>query len=327
MIKTSGITVILPVKNEAMIIKDLICELTSQFEQADQLLIIDAGSSDNTLEILRPLVLQDERIRLIETSGLYPGIARNMGAQLSRNENIFFLDAGHDIAVNFFANLRSSIQKKIDFTFVNRLLNDSAPLWCRANALLFEPIGVQIKGDYYRHPKVSGMLTTKAQFARVGPFLGWRSGEDREFLERIKRDDFSIQMNPACQMYAQPDRTAIYSLQKKISYSLDKRGRGVQRYQLKSLLFPGFLILLFLLPLTLFFQLLTLAGVAGIYFFIRVLNRVRQINRIPNNDFDRSLGVVFFATIWLCLSDLAVTWGLGLSFIRGIATRIFLKPS
>lgn len=323
---TSGITIILPVKNEATIITDLIYELTSQFEQADQLLIIHAGSSDNTLEILRPLVLQDERIRLIEASAMYPGIARNLGAQLSKNENIFFLDAGHDIAGDFFANLRSSIYEKNDFTFVNRLLNDSAPLWCRANALLFEPIGVQIKGEYYRHPKVSGMLTTKAQFARVGLFLEWRSGEDREFLGRIKEGDFSIQVIPGCKMLAQPDRTAMYSLRKKLLYSLDKRGRGVQRYQLKSLLFPGFLILLFILPLTLFFQLLTLFGIAGIYFFIRVLNRVRQINKIPNNDFDRSPRVVLFATLWLFLSDLAVTWGLGLSITRGIATRIFRKP-
>jgi glycosyltransferase involved in cell wall biosynthesis len=324
---TSGITVILPVKNEEAIIVGLVNEISSQFEKSDELLIIDAGSSDNTLEILRTLALREERMRLIEASAMYPGLARNMGARLAKNENILFLDAGHDIAADFFECLRLSMGEKNDFVFVNRLLIDAAPLWYQANALLFEPIGVQIKEDYYRHPKVSGMLTTKAQFARVGLFLGWRSGEDREFLERIKMGDFAIQMIPACQMYAQPDRTAMYSLRKKMFYSLDKRGRGVQRYQIKSLLFPGFLMPLFLLPLTLLFQLLTLAGVAGIYFFTRVLNRVRQINRIPNNDYDGSPRVVLFATLWLCLSDLAVTCGLALSIIRGIVTRISRKSA
>jgi len=324
---SSGITVVLPVKNEETIIADLVYEISSQFEKADELLIIDAGSSDNTLEILRLLASREERIRLIEASAMYPGLARNMGAQLAKNDNIFFLDAGHNIAANFFDCIRSSIDEKDDFVFVNRLLIDAAPLWYQANALLFEPIGVQIKENYYRHPKVSGMLTTKAQFARVGLFLGWRSGEDREFLERIKKGDFAVQMIPACQMYAQPDRTAMYSLRKKIFYSLDKQGRGVQRYQLKSLLFPGFSIFLFLLPLTLFFQMLTLAGVAGLYFFTRVFNRVRQINRIPKNDYDSSPRVVLFATLWLCLSDLAVTCGLALSIIRGIVTRISRKPA
>jgi hypothetical protein len=86
-------------------------------------------------------------------------------------------------------------------------------------------------------------------------------------------------------------------------------------------------MLLFLLPLTLFFQLLTLSGAAGLYFFTRVFKRVRQINRIPNNDYDRSPRVVLFATLWLCLSDLAVTCGLALSIIRGIVTRISRKPA
>lgn len=324
---SSGITVVLPVKNEETIIAGLVHQISSQFEKADELLIIDAGSSDNTLEILRTLALWEERIRLIATSAMYPGLARNMGAGLAKNENILFLDAGHEIAANFFECLRLSIIEKDDFVFVNRLLIDTAPLWYKANALLFEPIGEQIKGNYYRHPKVSGMLTTKDKFARVGLFLGWRSGEDREFLERIKKGDFAIQMNPACQMYAQPDRTAMYSLRKKIFYSLDKQGRGVQRYQLKSLFFPGFLMLFFLLPLTLFFQLLILAGIAGLYYFTRVFKRVRIINRIPKNDFDSSPRIVLFATLWLCLSDLAVTCGLALSITCGIVSRISRKSA
>lgn len=324
---TSGITVVFPVKNEASIIAESVGEILSQFTEDDELLIIDAGSRDKTLEILRPLALRNKRIRLIEESEMYPGLARNIGAQISKNENLLFLDAGHDLATDFFTCLRASINERTDFLFVNRLLLETGPLWYQANALLFEPIGVHVNGSYYRHPKVSGMLTTKAQFGRVGLFLDWRSGEDREFLERVNQGDFAVQTSTTCHMYAQQDRSAVYSLKKKIFYSLDKRGRGVQIYQLKSLLFPGFFILSFLFPLARFPQLLTLACVAGLYFFTRVFNRVRKINEVPKNDYDRSPRVILFATLWLLLSDLAVTCGLVLSIIKRVVPRISHKTA
>lgn len=321
---TNGITVIFPVKNEAAIILQSVREIVSQLHEIDELLIIDAGSNDETLIILRDSALNDKRIRLVEELEMYPGAARNLGAKLSINETLLFLDAGHDFAPNLLKSLRESkTNMQSDFVFVNRLLNKSGPLWYRANALLFEPIGTRLNGIYFRHPKVSGMLTTKAEFDKVGPFLQWRSGEDREFLERISSKGFSVLNCTKCYMFAQPDRGAVYSLRKKIFYSFDKQGRGVQGYQLKSLVFPGLLISSFVIPIDINSQFLALGSFAVLFYSIRVAKRVRQIGRVPENDYSSSLSVILFAIIWLFLSDLAVSCGLVLSVLQKMVLKLF----
>jgi glycosyltransferase involved in cell wall biosynthesis len=324
---TNGITVVFPVKNEAAIILKSVREIVSQLDQNDELLIIDAGSNDETLMLLRDQVLNNRRIRLIEELDMYPGTARNLGAKLSANETLFFLDAGHDFADDLLKSLRESkANTQANFVFVNRLLNKTGPLWYRANALLFEPIGTRLNGIYYRHPKVSGMLTTKAEFDKVGPFLQWRSGEDREFLERISSGGFSVLNCAKCYMFAQPDRGALYSLRKKIFYSLDKQGRGIQKYQWKSLIFPSILICSFAIPIGTFARISILGTSAAFFYSSRVANRVQQIARVPKNDFSSSLRVILFAVIWLFLSDMAVSFGLVLSALKKVGINFFRKP-
>lgn len=85
------ISVIIPLYNKAnsieSTINSLICQTYTDFE----VVIINDGSTDNSLEIVSGI--EDRRIRIINQQNAGVSAARNRGAKEAKSEYIFFLDA------------------------------------------------------------------------------------------------------------------------------------------------------------------------------------------------------------------------------------------
>ncbi|NEQ65644.1 MAG: glycosyltransferase [Symploca sp. SIO2D2] len=85
------ISVILPVYNGEQTIRETIRSVLNQTCQDFELIIINDGSEDGTLEIIEPI--QDPRIKVLSYSNAGPNPSRNRGLVEAKGEYIAFIDA------------------------------------------------------------------------------------------------------------------------------------------------------------------------------------------------------------------------------------------
>jgi glycosyltransferase involved in cell wall biosynthesis len=87
-----AISIIVPVFNAAPYLSDLLACLRSQTERSIEIIAIDDGSTDSSLEILRDAAAEDSRIRILTQQNAGPSVARNHGLDHARGEWIGFAD-------------------------------------------------------------------------------------------------------------------------------------------------------------------------------------------------------------------------------------------
>lgn len=106
------VTVFIPVYNCENYIKDCLDSIVNQTYKNLEILLIDDGSSDNSLNIIKEY--KDKRIRIIQNK-VNKGIpyTRNLGLKESRGEYLAIMDAD-DIS------LKNRIEKQVDFLEKNK---------------------------------------------------------------------------------------------------------------------------------------------------------------------------------------------------------------
>lgn len=87
------ISVIVPAYNAAVFISDAIESLLIQTSPNWELVIVDDGSTDNTLDILKKYATLDNRIKVFTQENSGPSAARKYGVEHSTGQWITFLDA------------------------------------------------------------------------------------------------------------------------------------------------------------------------------------------------------------------------------------------
>ena len=92
--KKSLVSIVMPAYNAAKFIRETIASVQSQTYENWELLVIDDGSKDETVEIIRALTKEDARIRLLQNEKNM-GVAktRNRGIELADGEFIALLDS------------------------------------------------------------------------------------------------------------------------------------------------------------------------------------------------------------------------------------------
>lgn len=87
------ISIILPVYNRENFVEECIRSALNQSYPHFEIILIDDGSTDRSMEICRNLAAEDSRIRLL--TGDHAGVcaARNMGLEAARGDYLFFLDS------------------------------------------------------------------------------------------------------------------------------------------------------------------------------------------------------------------------------------------
>lgn len=105
------ISIIMPCYRCAATVSRSITSVLEQSHPDFELIVVDDGSTDDSLQHLEGLASTDRRIRVIAQKNQGPGAARNRGLSEARGEHIAFLDADDYWAPDFLERMLLALTK------------------------------------------------------------------------------------------------------------------------------------------------------------------------------------------------------------------------
>lgn len=114
------ISVIIPTYNSANFIEKTLKSLASQTVLPEEIIIVDDGSKDKTVEIINKWIQHKKllNIKLKQNHHKGPSEARNMGIQLSTGDWISFLDSDDTWEPKKIYEVKRIIRKNININFI-----------------------------------------------------------------------------------------------------------------------------------------------------------------------------------------------------------------
>ena len=129
---TKLVSVIIPVFNSALYIQKCMNSLITQSYSNIEIICVDNNSKDNSLQILKQLQSQDNRVKVFSNAIKGASATRNKGLAEASGEYIVFVDSDDWVGVDYIKNLYESLQKhKVDMiaSAVNRIVPSRGDVW------------------------------------------------------------------------------------------------------------------------------------------------------------------------------------------------------
>ncbi|MBD2729395.1 TIGR04283 family arsenosugar biosynthesis glycosyltransferase [Nostoc sp. FACHB-892] len=174
-IDAARISIIIPTLNEAENIKEAI--VTTQLNTNIEVIIVDGGSKDDTIEIAQSL-----GVKVISSS---PGraVQMNAGAVAATGEILLFLHADTRLPIGFDEMVGTALQQPGNVAGAFNLRIDASLL-----SLRWVELGVNVRSHFYQMPYGDqAIFLTKAVFQQIGGFPELPIMEDFELIRRLKR--------------------------------------------------------------------------------------------------------------------------------------------
>ncbi len=184
------ISIIIPCLNEEKFLPNLIFDLKNQSLLPDEILIIDAGSKDKTLE----LVKSDNLARVINTNPNI-GAQRKLGGEKAEGDLLFFFDSDVRLHPDFIKDAVSKIKNKnldlATFKYIPYSLGSKNEIIISRKSIRF--LYKFLNNLFYIFKKVSpsgagsGIFTTKDTFVKLNGFSENLKFDDIDFIRRGAR--------------------------------------------------------------------------------------------------------------------------------------------
>ena len=105
------VSVIIPVYNSEQYLSKCLDTVLNQSLKNIEVICVDDGSTDNSLEILHNYKSIDKRIRIVSQKHHNAGAARNKGMEISKGEFLSFLDSDDYFELNMLEKMYESAKK------------------------------------------------------------------------------------------------------------------------------------------------------------------------------------------------------------------------
>ena len=106
-----AISIIIPVYNAEKYLKECLDSIVSQTMRSIEIICINDGSVDDSLNILKKYAKQDSRIHIYNQENSGVSVARNVGIQAARGECIIFIDADDYVDIKMMEILWENYKK------------------------------------------------------------------------------------------------------------------------------------------------------------------------------------------------------------------------
>ena len=245
------ISLVIPVRDEASSIHQLIASVKNQTRQPDEVIFVDGGSKDGTVEILRRVCDQEPAFRLIAARKALPGQGRNIGVAQAAYDWIAFTDAGNLLEPNWLEELIACAGSDPDTAIVCGNFDpvaDSFFKQCASTAYL--PNKLPRGSGLVRGPFIASSLVRRDAWQAAGGFPDLRAAEDLMFFEELERQGFKFKWTPAATVHWEMQPGLLSTFRRFFVFSRTnvwvKRQRlwhyGVARHYLFALPFVGLAI-------------------------------------------------------------------------------------
>lgn len=97
-----SISVIIPVYNAEKYVSRCIESVQAQAYSHWQMILVDEGSKDKSLEICQKYAGADNRIHVVHQENAGPGIARNVGLECAKGKYVVFIDSDYYIEKDYY---------------------------------------------------------------------------------------------------------------------------------------------------------------------------------------------------------------------------------
>lgn len=178
-----GISVIMPSLNVKEYIEECLCSVLSQSYQNIEVLVIDAGSTDGTKEIIEKYAAIDSRLRLICSSKKSYGYQMNLGMKNAGGRFIAIVETDDVLAEGIYEEL-ITIAEETDADFVKGIPelfwgSIKGAVWTRNAVSFYDGINHKIHGkQMVVWPKDMPELLQRDLFLWTGLYK-------REFIKKI----------------------------------------------------------------------------------------------------------------------------------------------
>ena len=240
------ITVVVPILNEERSIGSLLDGLRRQTRPADEIILVDGGSTDETVRLVLDAVQHDPTLQLLQEPQAWPGRGRNIGARAARHEWLAFIDAGVSPAPGWLQKLADAVTAAPTAEVVyGRWEPVTDTLFKECAAIAYGKVPSEEVDEVFRQSRaVFSSLMRREVWQSVGGFPeDLRSAEDLLFIQKIDEAGVEIAYAPAAvvRWTVQPDLWRTF--RRFLTYSRHNMRAGLWRQWQASVLMRYALIL------------------------------------------------------------------------------------
>lgn len=227
------ISLVVPVRNEEESLARLVSSVRAQTRQPDEVILVDGGSTDRTVELARELCAGDGRFRVVEAGPASPGRGRNVGAAEARHPWVAFTDAGIGLDPEWLERLAEQVSEEpatevvygnydpVTETFFER---------CAAVAYVAPKSPHGEGGALTRGRFIASSLMRREVWRRAGGFPDMRAAEDLIFMERVEAQGARTRWAPRANVRWQLQPTLGRTFRRFALYSKHNVWAGRQRF-------------------------------------------------------------------------------------------------
>lgn len=205
------VAVVVPVLNEAESLPGLLADLKGQVPPLAEVVVVDGGSHDGTLELLRREERRLPALRVLEAQGATPGRGRNEGIAAATAGVLVTLDAGSRVGPGFVAALAAAAGPRTVSVGVAeadaRTAFDRAVGWFTLRAFKPRDRPGPVGAEFLPAGR-NGFGFTRAAWDAAGgypPELPW--GEDKLFVRALREAGFELTAVPEAVVRWRPRRS------------------------------------------------------------------------------------------------------------------------
>jgi len=189
------VSVIIPVKNGQEYIERAVVSALNNMSQNDEIIIVDDGSKDKTLKIVKKILNYPINFTIVKLKNLGAAKARNIGLSKANGKFIIFLDHDDFIPKNRIANHLKVFKnnKKIDIVsgFVKIIFKKKLDL----SEYKYKYINNHLKftkNNYFNALPLLSSTFKKKIFKKLKFNETYKYGEDADLLLRIRKNKYKF---------------------------------------------------------------------------------------------------------------------------------------
>ena len=116
------VSVIIPVYNTELFVEEAIKSVLNQTLTDIEVIVVNDGSTDNSLKVIERLANTDSRIKKITQENQGQSVARNLGLNIAKGEYIYFMDSDDILKKDTLACCyKTCNEEQLDFVFFDAL--------------------------------------------------------------------------------------------------------------------------------------------------------------------------------------------------------------